>query len=386
MLRRNRAVEQRGQTDAADNGQYVREDWTLFRSVRTISQLSGVPPGLLRRLVAKELTDNALDASGACRVGKLRNDGFYVEDDGPGIGGEPEEVARLFSFRRPLVSSKVKRLPMRGALGNGLRVVAGAVFASRGSLVVITNGMKLELSPQESGETLVRATRLKRTVGTRIELYLGDAISHDPDFLEWAETAISCAGDEPIYQGKTSAWWYDSDSFFELLKAARSRTVRDVMQDFDGSSVLDRGIAERFRGRSAGSLNYEEAEDLLGLARSSCNPVRPGRLTLLKKGLPGSYAKALGTLSSRSAGSPFLSSSTFRSRTCPSRRTARNPTLSCFSTKSARLLALPLRSVSGTTDRAMIERAGYCRTSRKAAPATRREQNTQRICDGLPKS
>src|SRR6202042_2932086 len=102
---------------------YEREDFTLFRSVRTISQLSGVRPELLRRLIAKELADNALDVCGTCRVGELSNGGFYVEDDGPGISGEPEDVARLFSFRRPLVSSKVKRLPTRGALGNGLRVV-----------------------------------------------------------------------------------------------------------------------------------------------------------------------------------------------------------------------------------------------------------------------
>src|SRR5271156_1870819 len=84
--------------------------------------------------------------------------GFFVEDDGPGISGTPEEIARLFSFRRPLVSSKVKRLPTRGALGNGLRVVAGAVFASGGSLRVITNGHSLNLVPQESGETLVNVT------------------------------------------------------------------------------------------------------------------------------------------------------------------------------------------------------------------------------------
>src|SRR5207244_13507960 len=89
-------------TNGVTDDRYVREDWTLFRSVRTISQLSGVPPELLRRLVAKELADNALDAGGSCRVGELPDGSFYVEDDGPGIQGEPEDIARLFSFRRPL--------------------------------------------------------------------------------------------------------------------------------------------------------------------------------------------------------------------------------------------------------------------------------------------
>jgi hypothetical protein len=57
-------------------------------------------------------------------------------DEGPGRDGEPEEIAELFSIRRPMRSSKLLRLPQRGALGNGLRVVAGAVLASGGALAV----------------------------------------------------------------------------------------------------------------------------------------------------------------------------------------------------------------------------------------------------------
>ena len=100
----------------------------------------------------------------------------------------------------------------------------------------------------------------------------------------------------PIYSRKTSPWFYDSDSFFELLKAAGVRTVRDVIQDFDGCSGRASRIAAKFLGRTAASLAYDEAEELLRLARSSCNPVPPTRLVLLKKSLPGSYAKKLGTL------------------------------------------------------------------------------------------
>lgn len=290
------AIRKRERTNGMADDRYEREDWTLFRTIRTISQLSGVPPELLRRLVVKELADNALDVCGTCRVGELPGGGFYVEDDGPGIDGEPEEVARLFSFRRPLVSSKVKRLPTRGALGNGLRVVAGAVFASVGKLRVLTRGRMLDLSPQESGETLVKVKRCKSATGTRIEVHLGDSIPADPDFLDWAETAILASGEKPIYKRKTSPWWYDSDSFFELLKAAGTRTVRDVMQDFDGCSGRAGELAERFRGRSAVSLTYEEAESLLSLARSSGQPVQPGRLAPLKDGLEGSYAKEVGIL------------------------------------------------------------------------------------------
>ena len=77
-----------------------------------------------RRLSVKD-ADNALDQAGTCRFGLLpEGDGAYVEDDGGGIEGDDLRVAHLFSIARPMVSTKVRRMPTRGALGNGLRVVA----------------------------------------------------------------------------------------------------------------------------------------------------------------------------------------------------------------------------------------------------------------------
>ena len=54
-----------------------------------VSQKAGVPVQLLPKLVLKELADNALDAGGTVRVGQLQDGGWYVEDDGPGIAGDP---------------------------------------------------------------------------------------------------------------------------------------------------------------------------------------------------------------------------------------------------------------------------------------------------------
>jgi hypothetical protein len=185
---------------------FEREDWTLFRSLSTLSQKAGVPAHLLPRLVLKELADNALDAGGAVRVGQLDDGGWYVEDDGPGIPGEPADIARLFSIRRPLVSSKLLRLPTRGALGNGLRVVAGAVLASDGRLVLETRGRRLELRPQDSGETLAAVAPCARTAGTRIEIDLGEELS-GADALAWARGTAELAGLGEIYRGRSSAGW-----------------------------------------------------------------------------------------------------------------------------------------------------------------------------------
>ena len=141
---------------APENFKFEREDWTLFRTVEGLQQKAGVPKSNLRRLVLKELADNAADTDAQVRVGE-HDGGYFVEDDGSGIDGTPEEIARLFSIARPLVSTKLLRLPTRGALGNGLRVVAGAVLASEGSLAVITRDRRIVLRPERDGTTTVVA-------------------------------------------------------------------------------------------------------------------------------------------------------------------------------------------------------------------------------------
>src|SRR5262249_43033754 len=161
-------------------------DWTNFRTLTTISQTSGVTLEDLRRLLAKELTDNGLDTGAPCRVGMLDDGGFYVEDDGPGIPGEPEDVARLFSIKRPLMTSKVIRLFSRGALGNGDRVVAAVVLASDGTLEVFTNGRHLRLVPQMSGATVAEVVSSDWSkAGTRVEVRLGGSVPQDPGCLAW---------------------------------------------------------------------------------------------------------------------------------------------------------------------------------------------------------
>ena len=89
-----------------------------------------------------------------------------IEDDGPGIDGTPEEIARLFSIDRPLMSSKLFRKPQRGALGNGLRVVAGTLIASGGgSLKIRTRDKLLRITPLEDGGADVHSEPVEHPVG-----------------------------------------------------------------------------------------------------------------------------------------------------------------------------------------------------------------------------
>jgi hypothetical protein len=229
----------------------------------------------------------------------LDQNGFWVEDNGEGIDGPDSEIADLFSIRRPLKSSKLLRRPTRGAVGNGLRVVAGAVLATGGSLVVGTKGRLLRLAPQDDGATLVESAKNSDAPGTRIEVSFLAGLEVDGETLDWARQAIALANGGSCYQGKTSPHWYDADAFFELLQSAGERTVREVIEQFERCSGPKAGtISADFKMRLAPELDREEADRLLAAARHQARIVKPARLGCLGpvvKGWPASYAKIDGT-------------------------------------------------------------------------------------------
>ncbi len=260
---------------------FSRQDWTLFRNLSTLGQRAGIGQDAIPQLVAKELVDNALDAAGTCRYGRTPDGGLYVEDDSDGLPGTDADVAALFSVARPLSSSKLLRLPTRGALGNGLRVVAGAVLASGGTLTVKTRGRALRLRPRDAdGGTDVEHVEPWMGQGTRIEALLGEALPMNGHTTKWADQAAAMAAvDGQSYRGATSPWWYDSDSFYELTQAAGARPVRALVESFAGCSGARAGkLAADFTGRPCDSLTRGEAEMLLDAMRRVSRQIKPKRL------------------------------------------------------------------------------------------------------------
>jgi hypothetical protein len=271
---------------------FEREDWTAFRTLDGLCRKAGAAQNRLARVVVKELVDNALDASGNCEL-SLDGSVVVVRDRGSGIPGDDEAIARLFSMSRPLTSSKFLRLPTRGALGNGLRVVVGAVAVTRGELFVATRGRKLRITPDvRTGEsTAVRVGDFDEP-GTRIEVVLEEPIKPGSLDLVPAERAINAARkQQKRYTGKTSPHWYDVDSFYELLmSSSKAMTVREFIAEFDGCSNAGK-IVDGFSGRPARSLTREEAARLLNITQSCARVVNPKRLGALGQGaFSGAYA------------------------------------------------------------------------------------------------
>jgi hypothetical protein len=266
----------------SQNLKFERDDWTLFRTIEGLQQKAGVSKDKLSRLVLKELADNGLDTGAKVDIGTLPGGGYFVTDDGSGIDGTPEEIARLFSIHRPMISSKLLRLPIRGALGNGLRVVAGAVLASEGTLVVSTRNRRIVLRPERDGTTTVVAAKpIKFPVGARVEVGFGPALPCDADTLFWATIACQLSRTGQVYIGKASPWWYDLSQFHELLYASGDRPVRELIAQLDGCSGGKAGEIVAAAGLARAickNLIQQQAAKLLSAARDNARPVQPKRL------------------------------------------------------------------------------------------------------------
>ena len=283
---------------ATPNLKFEREDWTSFRTLDGLQQKAGVPKHKLVQLVLKELVDNSLDAGGEVNFGKaLKAGGYYVYDDVPdGIDGAPEDIARLFSIDRPMMSSKYLRKPQRGILGNGLRVVAGAVLASEGSLTVTTHNRRIELRPERDGTTtVVKVSKVEFPRGTKIEISFGSALRHDARALDWATTACDFARVGKSYSGKSSPHWYDVPNFHELLSAAGATPVRELMAELDGCTGGKAGEIVDAAGLSRAickDVNQKQAATLLRMAQMYAKPVTPQRLGFVGQELFPDYAYA----------------------------------------------------------------------------------------------
>lgn len=247
---------------------FERDDWVLFRNLGTLSQKAGVPVRNLAALVLKELTDNALDTGAQVKVGEEEGGWFYIEDNGPGMPGDGAQIANLFSIKRPLTSSKLLRRPSRGALGNGLRVVAGTVLASGGQLQVETGGYVYAIEPRIDGESDFHVLAQSTRAGTRIRICFGPSLDIGEAPLRYCTLAVTMSGMGKMYAGKTSPWWYDSDSFYELFQAARGKSCAEVLSNFKGCT---KAMAEKVFApeRMACDIGKDESNNALLALRAA---------------------------------------------------------------------------------------------------------------------
>jgi hypothetical protein len=231
----------------------VRQDWALFVQPDRLAQKAGCAMRHLRRMAVKELADNAADASGEVTVEQRDENTVRVADRGPGL--DRDRVLELFAIDRPMTSSKLLRRPTRGAIGNGLRVVTGAVLGSGGTLTVESRGRSFRVEvDRATGATRIAAENASEvTVGTAVTACFGPGLPADPDVLAWARVAAALAGPaaRPL---RSHPSWYDEAAWRELVEAAAGHVAADLLDYGFGIATEDE--------RPAGRLTLWEAQDL----------------------------------------------------------------------------------------------------------------------------
>jgi hypothetical protein len=244
---------------------YERQDWQLFLDPVTLSQKAGCDSRNIGKIVLKEVVDNALDAGAQIRSFCYAKGTWTISDDGPGI--DPEDVPRLFAVNRPLLSSKLKRLPLRGMLGNGLRVVMGAVAAFDGKISVATRGHYLTLRVDKvTGYTVVvKDEPIECPLGLTVHLTIKSLDEKDASL---AYDTINVTGHGKGYEGPSSPWWYGPRDLERLFSHVlpETATVTDVCRDL-GLDHQD--------SRAARQMSRKQIETVLETLRSKYSPVDP---------------------------------------------------------------------------------------------------------------
>lgn len=252
--------------------QVRRPDTLQFGSLQGLARMAGVSRNRLRRLIAKEVTDNALDECD--RIGRPGQvwvahdedaDRYAVIDNGCGIPGDAPTLADLFSSKRSMLSAKFSRLPERGALGNGLRCLVAAVALSSGTITVEARGRRTLLRPRRIGDTeIVAVTGSPRVVGTWLDYTLSGVIPPDADDLRDAEGAIALArAAGSAYIRRPSPHWLDVNNMAETFSTIEPRdaTVRQVVERLDGRSgaMAGRIAADFGKGRTCRSMSEQRS-------------------------------------------------------------------------------------------------------------------------------
>ena len=262
---------------------FERADWTLFRTVEGLQQKAGVPAPWLRRLVLKELGDNALDNGGVIRFGLVDGDpqAFFVEDDGPGLDGTPKEIADLLVSADRFVPANC--FACRNAANSAMACASLPAPCWRSGCARRHHPQSPDqLAAGSDGTTSVVAVlNADHPIGTRIEINFGPALPHDLIRFDWVRKAQAVAGIGQSYQGRSSPFWYDAAQFHELLLACGTQPVRNLITQLDGCTGGKAGEIVAAAGldrRHCQNIDRQQAATLLTEVRRSTRPVSADRL------------------------------------------------------------------------------------------------------------
>jgi hypothetical protein len=290
---------------------FVALDWRDFLHLATLPRKAGCGPEDLPRLVYKEAADNACDAGQIILVKSWTdpngNRGVCLKDDGPGL--ESEQVLIIYSPNRAQFSSKHIRRILRGLLGNGGRVIGGAVAASGGNLMVETRSHRLWLKmDMATGKMVIQSDEsIPFEPGLTLYIALGPALAFKEGDFDLAKATIQISRHGHVYSGPSSPWWYGPYDLLRLAQEAQPDSITFSRLCRLCGFVIS-GITQPFWQRPAKELSFAEIENAFKALRARNKPVPAKRLGVIgPQAFAGTaYAKELGVASLDGGELPYV--------------------------------------------------------------------------------
>jgi hypothetical protein len=290
---------------------FVASDYRDYLDLGTLPRKAGCSPQDLPCVVFKEAADNACDAGRNISLGDWTdpkgNSGVYIKNDGPGL--DPEPVLLIYSPNRGRFSSKHIRRISRGLLGNGGRVIGGAVAASGGTLMIESRGLRFWLEMDfATGQYFIRNKEsIPLEPGVTLYIALGPALALLPHHSGLAQKTIRLSRYGHAYSGPSSPFWYGPYDLYRLAQEAQPEGLSFSTLSRSCGFVTS-GIKLPFWDRPAKDLSVAEIETALGALRVRNKEIPAKSLgSLGPEAFSGmAYAKESGTTQLNGSRLPYV--------------------------------------------------------------------------------
>ena len=189
-------------------------NWMRFLTSEGLAEQAGCPKSMFPQMIAKEFADNAADIGDYRYKIDLAEQVLAISNGGDGIS--TDDVCKIFSIKRPLLSSKHWRRGERGALGNGIRAALAGCRICDVELNVVSQGKDHAIKLQDDGEVQIKTSDHQPTKGTIVVLRFSSSSGFDRRIEGFLKPQFLTQGTKTL-SGKPLPSWFKAEDINVLL-------------------------------------------------------------------------------------------------------------------------------------------------------------------------